>query len=241
MNLNLAHNSVGFYQMSKLACIPFTLFVESVFNVRQQKLTVFMTLSLGLILVGVTIFAVYDLTLNFYGCIWAALAIVSTSLAQVFFAPLQRELKLNALQLLLHTSPILTFGSFASIPLFETWAEIIKTKITYHLVVLICVSCFCAFFLNVTNYLVLQSTSPVSYLVIGHVKTILVIILGGIVFDNAIFSFRVVVGIFVALVGVLLFSYENHRQQQERNIENLMPKASSDEVVLQTTQEKNSV
>ena len=28
MNLNLAHNSVGFYQMSKLACVPATLVVQ---------------------------------------------------------------------------------------------------------------------------------------------------------------------------------------------------------------------
>jgi hypothetical protein len=29
MNLNLAHNSVGFYQLSKLACIPVTLILEA--------------------------------------------------------------------------------------------------------------------------------------------------------------------------------------------------------------------
>ena len=29
MNLNLAHNSVGFYQISKLACIPITLLMSS--------------------------------------------------------------------------------------------------------------------------------------------------------------------------------------------------------------------
>jgi hypothetical protein len=29
MNLNLAHNSVGFYQLSKLACIPVTLFLQA--------------------------------------------------------------------------------------------------------------------------------------------------------------------------------------------------------------------
>ena len=28
MNLNLSHNNVGFYQLSKLACIPTTLFIQ---------------------------------------------------------------------------------------------------------------------------------------------------------------------------------------------------------------------
>lgn len=31
MNLNLAYNSVGFYQLSKLACIPFTLAIQYTF------------------------------------------------------------------------------------------------------------------------------------------------------------------------------------------------------------------
>ena len=30
MNLSLAHNSVGFYQLSKLACIPIIILVEYV-------------------------------------------------------------------------------------------------------------------------------------------------------------------------------------------------------------------
>ena len=31
MNLNLAYNSVGFYQISKLACIPLTIFIQYIF------------------------------------------------------------------------------------------------------------------------------------------------------------------------------------------------------------------
>ena len=38
MNLNLQYNSVGFYQLSKLVCIPFTLSVQYVFyDIRVSK------------------------------------------------------------------------------------------------------------------------------------------------------------------------------------------------------------
>jgi solute carrier family 35 protein E3 len=45
MNLNLSYNSVGFYQISKLACIPFTLIVQYV----AYKLTVPRSVQLTLI------------------------------------------------------------------------------------------------------------------------------------------------------------------------------------------------
>ncbi len=122
MNLNLANNSVGFYQPSKLASIPCTLLIETILNVRQQELTLAMASSLLLISLGLAIFIVNDIQLNFIGFFWAVLAVLSTSLAQVWFSPLQRDLKLNSIQLLFHTSPVLTLGSFIIIPLFEVSA-----------------------------------------------------------------------------------------------------------------------
>ena len=55
MNLNLAHNSVAFYQVSKLCCIPVTLFIESIFGMRKQQLTVMLVLSLLLIMGGMAL------------------------------------------------------------------------------------------------------------------------------------------------------------------------------------------
>jgi solute carrier family 35 protein E3 len=216
MNLNLAHNSVGFYQLSKLAAIPCTLVVESILNVRHQELTFPMATSLLLISVGLGIFIVNDIDFNIVGSIWAILAVVSTSLAQVWFSPLQRELQLNSIQLLVHTTPILTLGSFCMIPLFEERKDVMELKLTYSLFQSVLFSCVCAVCQNISNYLVLEKTSPITYTVLGHIKTLLILFLGGKLFDTSTLSMRSVIGMGSALVGVILYSVDNFKQQQNR-------------------------
>ena len=65
MNLNLSNNSVGFYQLSKLACIPFTLFVQYV--AYSQSVPRSVQFTLVPISLGVGYATVYDLNLNFVG------------------------------------------------------------------------------------------------------------------------------------------------------------------------------
>ena len=65
MNLNLSNNSVGFYQLSKLACIPFTLFVQYV--AYSQSVPRSVQLTLLPISFGVGYATIYDLNLNFIG------------------------------------------------------------------------------------------------------------------------------------------------------------------------------
>jgi solute carrier family 35 protein E3 len=110
MNYNLATNSIGFYQTSKLSCIPITLMIETILNKRQQNLSLKMVFSLFLILLGMGLVAVNEISFNIEGTIWAICAVIFSSCAQIFFGPLQRELNLNALQMLFWLSPIMTLG-----------------------------------------------------------------------------------------------------------------------------------
>jgi solute carrier family 35, member E3 len=65
MNLNLSNNSVGFYQLSKLACIPFTLFVQYVaYNQSVPRAVQFTLIPIS---VGVGYATIYDLNLNLVG------------------------------------------------------------------------------------------------------------------------------------------------------------------------------
>lgn len=45
------------------------------------------------------------------------------------------------------------------------------------------VSCFFALGVNISNYLVLGKTSPLTYQVLGHLKTVLILVLGFTVFN----------------------------------------------------------
>ncbi len=61
-------------------------------------------------------------------------------------------------------------------------------------------SCIFALGVNISNYLVLGKTSPLTYQVLGHMKTVLILILGFTVFKKPV-DIRNVIGITIAMVG----------------------------------------
>lgn len=65
MNLNLAYNSVGFYQLSKLLCIPVTLVIQYI--VYKSSVTNLVKLTLIPIIFGVGYATVHDLEISLVG------------------------------------------------------------------------------------------------------------------------------------------------------------------------------
>ncbi|MBA0709957.1 hypothetical protein Golax_024966, partial [Gossypium laxum] len=165
LNLSLGFNSIGFYQMTKLAIIPFTVLLETVFLKKQfsQKIK----LSLFLLLVGVGIASITDLQLNFVGTILSLLAIATTCVGQIAF---------------------------------------------------IILSCIISVSVNFSTFLVIGKTSPVTYQVLGHLKTCLVLAFGYTLLHDP-FTDRNILGILIAIFGMGLYSYfctqENKKKQAD--------------------------
>ena len=57
--------------------------------------------SIVFISLGVALMAEGEIAYNFTGLVYMGLGVICTSVAQVWFAPLQKELNLNSLQLLI--------------------------------------------------------------------------------------------------------------------------------------------
>jgi solute carrier family 35 protein E3 len=213
MNLNLAHNSVGFYQLSKLACIPVTIALERAFYGKTVPGPVLVTLIP--ITIGVGIATVNDVSVNLVGTAFAALAVLFTSLAQIFTSTYQKQLDCDALQLLYHSSPLIAAGSFLMIPFFDNVRYLVQTSFSLSLLNHVLSSCVLALGVNISNYLVLGKTSPLTYQVLGHLKTILILVLGFVVFkykSNA----RAVVGILIALGGVIAYTELKRRMSLQQ-------------------------
>lgn len=209
MNLNLAYNSVGFYQLSKLACIPFTLMVQ--YLAYNQTVSTSVQLTLIPITFGVGYATVYDLSLNFWGFIFAVLAVVATALAQIFTNTYQKSLDCNALQLLYHTSPYIALGMLIMCPMFDDVHALAHYDYTWPAVFRIAISCLLALGVNISNYLVLGKTSPLTYQVLGHLKTVLILVLGFTVFAKPVDT-RNLAGIMVAMIGVIAYTELRRRQ-----------------------------
>lgn len=79
-------------------------------------------------------------------------------------------------------------------------------------------SCSIAVFVNFSTFLVIGKTSPVTYQVLGHLKTCLVLGFGYTLLHDP-FTARNILGIVVAIVGMGLYSYfctlETKRKQHD--------------------------
>lgn len=215
MNFNLAANSIGFYQISKLFCIPLTLFLETLLGRRQQNLTIKMNISLLLIISGMGLVAVNEVSVNLIGTLWALSAVLSVALAQIYFGPLQKDLDLNAIQMLFHLSPVMMVGSIIAIPLLEDSKKLIEFDITETFLIDVAISSGMAVINNLTNFVVLSITSPITYQVIGHLKTIFILISGIFLYDK-LPNVKSSIGMVLAMLGVILYTEENRQQQLQR-------------------------
>jgi solute carrier family 35, member E3 len=70
----------------------------------------------------------------------------------------------------------------------------------------IVLSCLISVSVNFSTFLVIGKTSPVTYQVLGHLKTCLVLTFGYVLLHDP-FSWRNILGIFIALIGMVSYSY----------------------------------
>ncbi|CAN1253156.1 UDP-xylose transporter 1 [Linum perenne] len=200
LNLSLGFNSIGFYQMTKLAIIPFTVLLETLFLNKHfsQKIK----FALFLLLVGVGIASVTDLQLNYLGTILSLLAIITTCVGQI-------KLNVSSTQLLYQSAPFQAAVLFVSGPMvdkFLTSKNVFAYKYNPTVVIFIMMSCLIAVAVNFSTFMVIGKTSPVTYQVLGHLKTCLVLLLGYTLLHDP-FNMRNIVGILVAMGGMVLYSY----------------------------------
>ncbi|OQU78647.1 UDP-rhamnose/UDP-galactose transporter 4 isoform X2 [Sorghum bicolor] len=152
MNVSLMWNSVGFYQIAKLCMIPASCLLEVVFDhVHYSRDT---KLSIMVVLTGVAVCTVTDVSVNARGLIAAVIAVWSTALQQYFFLTL---------------------------------------------------SCFIAIGVNLSQFICIGRFSAVSFQVLGHMKTVLVLSLGFLFFGKEGLNLQVVIGMVLAVLGMIWY------------------------------------
>eukprot|EP00698_Gefionella_okellyi_P020037 TRINITY_DN6236_c0_g1_i2.p2 TRINITY_DN6236_c0_g1~~TRINITY_DN6236_c0_g1_i2.p2 ORF type:complete len:135 (+),score=33.91 TRINITY_DN6236_c0_g1_i2:644-1048(+) len=110
------------------------------------------------------------------------------------------------MQLLLYQSPISAVMLLFLIPVFDNVGALVKYTYTSTAISAILFSAVLAFFVNLSIFLVIARTSPVTYNVVGHFKLTL-IILGGWFFFDATLDYRNMFGVALTLVGVFIYTH----------------------------------
>ncbi|KAI4307549.1 hypothetical protein L6164_030724 [Bauhinia variegata] len=216
LNLSLGFNSVGFYQMTKLAIIPCTVLLETIFFRKVFSRSI--QFSLTMLLLGVGIATVTDLQLNALGSFLSLLAVITTCIAQIMTNTIQKKFKVSSTQLLYQSCPYQAITLFVTGPFLDwllTDRNVFTFNYTPQVLFFIVLSCLISVSVNFSTFLVIGKTSAVTYQVLGHLKTCLVLAFGYVLLHDP-FSWRNILGILVAVVGMVLYSYYCTRESQQK-------------------------
>ncbi|CAI5983410.1 unnamed protein product [Closterium sp. NIES-65] len=213
MNLSLMSNSVGFYQISKLAIIPVTCLCETLLHAKAYSREV--KLSVVAVMLGVGVCTVTDISVNAFGLVTATVAVVSTSLQQIFVGELQRKHNVGSFDLLRQTAPIQAVTLVIVGPFLDyllTSQNLLEFPVTSNATFFISLSCAFAIGCNLSVYLCIGKFSATSFQVLGHMKTVVVLILGWTVFKDP-FTLKNFSGMLMAIVGMLLYSWAVEKEK----------------------------
>jgi len=228
MNLSLNANSVGFYQVTKLTMIPVTLVINSLFY--SVFTTTKIKLSLFILLAGVGVATVTDVELRPLGFTYGIVAVVTTSIFQIWQGTKQKDFGISATQLQAGIAPWQSIQAAAVALATECYcySETPKHKpcdtalrffelafagdeVKQHTLWIVLGTCFLALAVNLCSFGLIGRTSPVTFQVVGHAKTCLVLI-GGYVFfakvgDDMQQLYNNMAGVAVAMIGVILYGH----------------------------------
>ncbi|KAF8395953.1 hypothetical protein HHK36_017563 [Tetracentron sinense] len=214
MNLSLMLNSVGFYQISKLSMIPAVCVMEWILHSKHYSREVKM--AVVVVVVGVGVCTITDVKVNTKGFLCACVAVLSTSLQQISIGSLQKKYSIGSFELLSKTAPIQAFSLLVLGPFSDYYLNgkfISNYKLSSGAMFFILLSCSLAVFCNVSQYLCIGRFSAVSFQVLGHMKTVCVLTLGWVLFDSEL-TFKNILGIAVAVVGMVIYSWAVEVEKQ---------------------------
>ncbi|KAE9466146.1 hypothetical protein C3L33_01944, partial [Rhododendron williamsianum] len=246
MNVSLMWNSVGFYQIAKLSMIPVSCFLEVFLGKKRYSRDT--KLSILLVLLGVAICTVTDMSVNAKGFIAAFVAVWATALQQYYVHFLQKKYALGSFNLLGHTAPVqaaslLLLGPFVDYCLtnkmvgaypysttsvvsilgfYKPWMVhvysfacicphigcLLSVLLTCHSKLwqyFIILSCTIAIGTNLSQFICIGRFSALTFQVLGHMKTILILTLGFIFFGKEGLNLHVVLGMVIAILGMIWY------------------------------------
>lgn len=220
-NLNLNLNPVGFYQITKIAVAPAVLAIDSI--IYKKKSSGRVTASVAVVCLGVGLATITDpqISSNFVGLLVGFGSVVATAMYQIWAGVKQKELGLGSMQLLHQYVPLAAalLGGLVLIlePIGWTYATkdtILGYPFSLSSLTAILVSAVLGLLVNLSTFLVIGATSSLTYNVVGHVKTV-IILTGGVVFFGDTMPLKKLGGIAVAMCGIVWYS--QIKLQESRN------------------------
>ena len=227
LNLSLGFNSVGFYQMTKLAIIPCTVGIQQAFYAKRFSREV--KASLATLLLGVAVATVTDVRLNALGALVSLLAVATTCVSQIWTNTMQKEHGVDSTQLLHAASPYMSaILAVVALPLDVGLngdgaassgggdAASAPDASALFVAAVAAATCAIAVAVNFSTFLVIGKCDAVTYQVLGHLKTVLVLAFGVFALGDDV-NARNALGVAVALVGMVAYGAAESAEKRRRS------------------------
>lgn len=213
-NVSLKYNSVGFYQMAKIAVTPTIVLAE--FLLFRKKVSFEKVLALTVVSVGVAVATVTDLQFHFFGACIALAWIVPSAVNKILWSNLQQQENWTALALMWKTTPITLLFLVTMMPWLDP-PGVLLFDWNWINTLTIMMSAVLGFLLQWSGALALGATSATTHVVLGQFKTC-VILLGGFIIFGSNPGSTSICGAITALIGMSVYTYLNlHGSQQQQS------------------------
>lgn len=211
-NLNLNLNTVGFYQISKIAVAPAVLGIEAAFFGKRASRKIIAAVLVVCLGVGLATVTDTQVGANAIGLLVGLGAISSTSMYQILAGTTQKDLKAGSMQLLHEYTPMAALMLGLLIPVLEPmgWNDggpdtLLGYNYRLSAILAILLSAVLGLLVSLSTFLVIGATSSLTYNIVGHLKTI-IILTGGCLYFGDEMPVKKLLGIAVSLGGMMWYT-----------------------------------
>lgn len=198
----------------KIAITPAVIVLE--FLMFSKVPSTMVLCSILVVCAGVTISTVTDTVVikNSIGIIVGLASTLVSALYSIWAGTKQKELEANSSQLLLGYSPLAMCLLTVLVPIFEPTGilepspgpdTLFGFNYTFEALLCILVSALLGALVTLSMFLVIGATSSLTYNIVGHVKTV-IILTGGCVLFHESMSLHRFLGISLAMSGIIWYS-----------------------------------
>ncbi|KAF2756923.1 TPT-domain-containing protein [Pseudovirgaria hyperparasitica] len=201
-NLSLANNSIGTYQLAKIMTTPSVVIIN--FILFRKTIDRYRVGAIIAVCIGVSLTITEEARSNLVGIIFATAAFIITAFYQIWIGKKITDLDVSAPQLLMNQAPLAVLLLIPFVPFFDTMPNL--SQASSNALWAVFGSGVMASMINLSQFLIISRTSALTFNIVGHVKTILILGLGWYT-EKAMPSEQEIIGIVLALWGGYAYSH----------------------------------
>ncbi|KAK9705382.1 hypothetical protein RND81_07G052300 [Saponaria officinalis] len=213
-NVSLKFNSVGFYQMAKIAVTPSIVVAE--FIILRKMVSFQKVLALTVVSIGVAVATVTDLQFHLFGACIALAWIIPSAVNKIMWSNMQQRDNWTAMALMWKTTPITVFFLVVMMPWLDP-PGVLSFNWNFMNTSAIFLSAILGFLLQWSGALALGATSAITHVVLGQFKTC-VILIGGYLLFSSNPGITSICGAITALLGMSIYTYLNMHSSEQHSV-----------------------